>query len=185
MIIFNSLIDKTGHWLTKQVTDLWTNQPINQPTNCSQLIDQLTNQLTNRPTDQPTNQLTNRPTDRPTWLVSDGLTIHTCHRASFSSWTRYALTNVAYMETKLYGQNCDKHIDGSVVFDDTIVRPVSRPTLFFSADPIIFSMWLTMQPYFLQVVVGCSYRVPKWRLLSLTIITEPNCLHSSIGNTHL
>jgi hypothetical protein len=31
----------------------------------------------------------------------------------------------------------------------------SRPTLFFSADPIIFSTGLTVQPYFLRVVAGC------------------------------
>jgi hypothetical protein len=42
----------------------------------------------------------------------------------------------------------------------------SRPTLFFSVDPIIFSTRLTVRPYFLQVVAGCSYSVPKWRLLS-------------------
>jgi hypothetical protein len=36
----------------------------------------------------------------------------------------------------------------------------------FSADPIIFSTRLTYRPYFLQVVAGCSYSVPKWRLLS-------------------
>jgi hypothetical protein len=42
----------------------------------------------------------------------------------------------------------------------------SRPTLFFPADPIIFSTQLTVRPYFLQVVAGCSYSVPKWRLLS-------------------
>jgi aminopeptidase N len=42
----------------------------------------------------------------------------------------------------------------------------SRPTLFFSADPIIFSTRLTVRPYFLQMVAGCSYSVPKWRLLS-------------------
>ena len=41
----------------------------------------------------------------------------------------------------------------------------SRPTLFCSADPIIFSMQLTVQPYFLWVVVGCLYGVPKWHLL--------------------
>jgi hypothetical protein len=37
------------------------------------------------------------------------------------------------------------------------VVPVSRLTLFFSADPIIFATRLTMQPYFLWVVAGCSY----------------------------
>jgi hypothetical protein len=31
----------------------------------------------------------------------------------------------------------------------------SRPTLVFSADPIIFSTRLTAQHYFLQVVAGC------------------------------
>ena len=31
----------------------------------------------------------------------------------------------------------------------------SRPTLFFSADPIIFSTPLTVRPYFLRVVAGC------------------------------
>jgi hypothetical protein len=31
----------------------------------------------------------------------------------------------------------------------------SRPTLFFSADPIIFSTRLTVRPYFLRVVTGC------------------------------
>ena len=36
----------------------------------------------------------------------------------------------------------------------------------FSADPIIFSTRLTVRPYFLRVVAGCSYSVPKWRLLS-------------------
>jgi hypothetical protein len=36
----------------------------------------------------------------------------------------------------------------------------------FSADPIIFSTRLTVRRYFLQVVAGCSYSVPKWRLLS-------------------
>ena len=41
-----------------------------------------------------------------------------------------------------------------------------RPTLFFSADPVIFSTRLTVRPYFLEVVAGCSYSVPKWRLLS-------------------
>ena len=46
------------------------------------------------------------------------------------------------------------------------VAPVSRPTLFFSAHSIIFSTRLTMRPYFLWVVAGCSYSVPKWRLLS-------------------
>jgi hypothetical protein len=30
----------------------------------------------------------------------------------------------------------------------------SRPTLFFSADPVIFSTWLTVRLYFLQVVAG-------------------------------
>jgi hypothetical protein len=30
-----------------------------------------------------------------------------------------------------------------------------RPTLFFSADPIIFSTRLTVRPYFLRVVTGC------------------------------
>ena len=38
----------------------------------------------------------------------------------------------------------------------------SRPTLFFSADPIIFSTRLTVRLYFLHVVAGCSYSVPKW-----------------------
>jgi hypothetical protein len=42
----------------------------------------------------------------------------------------------------------------------------SPPTLFFSADPIIFSTRLTVRPYFLQVVAGCSYSVSKWCLLS-------------------
>ena len=37
------------------------------------------------------------------------------------------------------------------------VVPVSRPTLFFSADPIILSMRLNVRPYFLRVVVGCSH----------------------------
>jgi hypothetical protein len=65
-----------------------------------------------------------------------------------------------------------------------------RPTLFFSADPIIFSTRLTVRPYFLQVVAGCSYSVPKcdnnhWMASVVTIIIEPNCLNSSIGNTHL
>ena len=31
----------------------------------------------------------------------------------------------------------------------------SWPTLFFSADPIIFSTRLTVRPYFLRVVAGC------------------------------
>jgi hypothetical protein len=31
----------------------------------------------------------------------------------------------------------------------------SQPTLFFSADPIIFSTRLTVRPYFLRVVAGC------------------------------
>jgi hypothetical protein len=31
----------------------------------------------------------------------------------------------------------------------------SRSTLFFSADPIIFSMRLAVRPYFLRVVAGC------------------------------
>jgi hypothetical protein len=31
----------------------------------------------------------------------------------------------------------------------------SRPILFFSADPIIFSTRLTVRPYFLRVVAGC------------------------------
>jgi hypothetical protein len=31
----------------------------------------------------------------------------------------------------------------------------SQPTLFFSADPIIFSTRLTARPYFLRVVAGC------------------------------
>ena len=42
----------------------------------------------------------------------------------------------------------------------------SRQTLFFSADPIIFSTRLTVRSYFLRVVAGCSYSMPKWRLLS-------------------
>jgi hypothetical protein len=46
------------------------------------------------------------------------------------------------------------------------VVPLSRPTLFFSAHPIIFSTGLTVRPYFLRVVAGCSHSVPKWRLLS-------------------
>jgi hypothetical protein len=45
----------------------------------------------------------------------------------------------------------------------------SRPTLFFSADPIIYSTRLTVRPYFLQVVAGCSYSMPKW----------PVCCHTN------
>ena len=50
----------------------------------------------------------------------------------------------------------------------------------FSADPIIFSTRLTVRPYFLRVVAGCSKMASV-----VTLIIEPNCLNSSIGNTHL
>jgi hypothetical protein len=43
----------------------------------------------------------------------------------------------------------------------------SRPTLFFSADPIIFSTRLTVRPYFLRVVAGCCQN-------GVTLIMEKN-----------
>ena len=49
-----------------------------------------------------------------------------------------------------------------------------RSTLFFSADPIIFSMRLNVPPYFLRVVVGSSYSVPKWHLLSQYLLNIMN-----------
>jgi hypothetical protein len=51
----------------------------------------------------------------------------------------------------------------------------SRPTLFFSADPIIFSTRLTVRPYFLRVVAGCSLQRAKMASV-VTLIIEPNCL---------
>jgi hypothetical protein len=48
----------------------------------------------------------------------------------------------------------------------------SRLTLLiFSADPIIFSTRLTVRPYYLKVVAGCSCSVPKWRLLYVSAVT--------------
>jgi hypothetical protein len=44
----------------------------------------------------------------------------------------------------------------------------SWPTLFFFCRPYFFSTQLTVRPYFLRVVAGCSYSIPKWRLLSHT-----------------
>ena len=41
------------------------------------------------------------------------------------------------------------------------VVPVTRPTLIFSADPIIFLTWFIARPYFLRVVAGWSHSVPN------------------------
>ena len=46
------------------------------------------------------------------------------------------------------------------------VVPVSRPTLLFLPTLLFFSTRLTVRLYFLRVVAGCSYSVPKWCLLS-------------------
>jgi hypothetical protein len=53
------------------------------------------------------------------------------------------------------------------------VVPVSRPTLFFFAHPIIFSTRrLTVRSYFLRVVAGGSHSVPKWCLLSQQLLNQ-------------
>ena len=49
------------------------------------------------------------------------------------------------------------------------LRRKKRPTLFFSADPIIFSTRLTVRPYFLWVVAGCW---PAAKMASVTLIIE-------------
>jgi hypothetical protein len=60
----------------------------------------------------------------------------------------------------------------------------SRLTLFFSADPIIFSTRLTVRPYFL-FLSGCGLLTQRAKMASVvTLIIEPNCLNSSIGNMH-
>ena len=46
----------------------------------------------------------------------------------------------------------------------TFIGPKKIPVVLvprFPTDPIIFSTRLTVRPYFLWVVVGCSYSVPK------------------------
>jgi hypothetical protein len=45
-------------------------------------------------------------------------------------------------------------------------RPKNTCGSRFPADCINFSTRLTVQPYFLWVVAGCSHSVPKWCLLS-------------------
>jgi hypothetical protein len=60
----------------------------------------------------------------------------------------------------------------------------------FPTDPIfflptlLFFQRLTVRPYFLRVVAGCSLQGAKMASV-VTLIIEPNCLNSSIGNTHL
>ena len=41
----------------------------------------------------------------------------------------------------------------------------------FLTDPIIILTRLAVRPYFLRVVVGCSYSMPKWRLFILETVT--------------
>jgi hypothetical protein len=50
----------------------------------------------------------------------------------------------------------------------------SRPTLFFSADPIIFSTRLTVRPYFLRVVAGCCHNYWKNHEKNYFRPTDPN-----------
>jgi hypothetical protein len=38
--------------------------------------------------------------------------------------------------------------------------------IFFLPTLLFFSTGLTVRPYFLRVVAGCSHSVPKWRLSS-------------------
>jgi hypothetical protein len=54
----------------------------------------------------------------------------------------------------------------------------------FSADPIIFSTGLTVRPYFLRVVQAAHTACQNVASV-VTLIIEPNCLNSSIGNMHL
>ena len=64
------------------------------------------------------------------------------------------------------------------------VVPVSRPTLFFSAHPIIF--FNTIDRATLFSPGGCGLLVQRAKMASVvTIIIEPNCLNSSVGTTHL
>jgi hypothetical protein len=51
------------------------------------------------------------------------------------------------------------------------------PVVFFPADPIIFSTWLTVRPY-------CGLLIQRAKMASvITLIIEPNCLNSSIGKS--
>jgi hypothetical protein len=60
----------------------------------------------------------------------------------------------------------------------------SRPTLFFSADPIIFSTPIDRATLFSPG--GCGLLMQRAKMASVvTLIIERNCLNSSIGNTHL
>jgi hypothetical protein len=55
----------------------------------------------------------------------------------------------------------------------------SQLTLFFSADPIIFSTRLTVQPYFLQVVAGCSYSGLLIQRAAHTACQNGVCCHTN------
>jgi N-acetylglutamate synthase-like GNAT family acetyltransferase len=60
------------------------------------------------------------------------------------------------------------------------VVPVSQPTLFFSADPIIFFNMIDRATLF--SLGGCGLLVQRAKMASVvTIIIEPNCLNSSVG----
>jgi hypothetical protein len=64
------------------------------------------------------------------------------------------------------------------------VVPVSRPTLFFSAHPIIFFNKIDRATLFSPG--GCGLLVQRAKMASVVaIIIEPNCLNSSVGTTHL
>ena len=64
------------------------------------------------------------------------------------------------------------------------VVPVSRPTLFFSANPIIF--FNTIDRATLFSPGGCGLLVQRAKMASVvTIIIEPDCLNSSVGTRNL
>ena len=64
------------------------------------------------------------------------------------------------------------------------VVPVSRPTLFFSANPIIFFNVIDRATLFSPG--DCGLLVQRVKMASVvTIIIESNYLNLSVGTTHL
>jgi hypothetical protein len=62
--------------------------------------------------------------------------------------------------------------------------PVSRPTLFFSAHPIIF--FNTIDRAALFSTGGCGLLVQRAKMASVvTLIIEPDCLNSSVGTIRI
>ena len=61
-----------------------------------------------------------------------------------------------------------------------VVPVPDRP--YFFLPPLLFSASPTVRPYFLQVVAGCSYSVPKWRLRAANYCRTSDNVRLNLAN---